>query len=48
MTKKDYVAIARCISQAQTVRALADALCEVFAADNERFDRRRFMAACGF
>jgi hypothetical protein len=29
------------------VDAVADDLCEVFAADNPRFDRDRFVAACG-
>lgn len=48
MTKKDYVAIAKCIKAAPSVRALAEALCVVFHEDNERFDRARFMAACGY
>jgi hypothetical protein len=54
MTRKDYVAIARALRGSRylvqpnrfqwstTVKAIADTL----AADNPRFDRTRFYAAC--
>lgn len=29
------------------VRRFADTLCETFSRDNPRFDRRRFLDACG-
>lgn len=54
MTRKDYVAVAKIIADNDsgmsiwTVRArIADALAEMFAADNPRFDRERFLKACG-
>lgn len=56
MTKKDYVAIANVVRSTVTepsqevhdpmLYALISGLCEVFAADNERFDRDRFVTAC--
>lgn len=57
MTRKDYVAIAAAIEtayrnapggngQAQ-IYALASAIADHMAADNARFDRERFMRACG-
>jgi len=52
VTKKDYVAIAAVLRQADTaapekiVREIAEKLSEVFAADNPRFDRERFKTAC--
>lgn len=47
MTKKDYIILAKAISEATTtgnniVRALADAL----GRDNPKFDRHRFIVAC--
>lgn len=55
MTKKDYVAIAEVISgwtisgpaEREQSRAIAEKLAVVFKRDNPRFDRARFLAACG-
>lgn len=58
MTKKDYEAIARVIarntriadgdaSRLSAVALIADGIADAMAADNPRFDRRRFVAACG-
>lgn len=56
MTAKDYVAIARVFENTkptndanQTVQWFADteAIANVFAAENTRFDRKRFFRACG-
>ena len=58
MSKKDYVAIAaylkgcrRLISTGpmgdHVVDLIAKQLCDVFAEDNELFDRERFLAAAG-
>lgn len=55
MTRKDYVLIASVIagmpSFAPSLRAQRDscarAFAEKLAADNPRFDRGRFLAACG-
>ncbi len=60
MTRKDYVAIARAISDQRNAyqpnwdpnlfRALNDVsreLANILQADNARFDRARFLAACG-
>jgi hypothetical protein len=56
MTRKDYVAIAAAIKSSQrpatseteqSIAELAKRLCSVFAADNPRFDRYRFLTACG-
>lgn len=62
MTKKDYVAIARVISDGQFINCPTAAeyqinlatrskigrqLADVCASDNPRFDRARFLAACG-
>lgn len=55
MTKKDYIVIARIIadmpSHAPTLRAqkasTAASFADALAADNPRFDRVRFLAACG-
>lgn len=56
MSRKDYVAIAAVIrlyvglADANTLDALRGAargIADVFAADNPRFDRDRFLAACG-
>ena len=58
MTRKDYEAIATRMNKLlwihetynETHEAYHDDLCEalgdVFAADNERFDRKRFLKAC--
>lgn len=58
MTRKDYVAFAQLITEASdaennsqeaeaAVRTLARRIADVFAADNSRFDRARFLKACG-
>lgn len=36
-----------CTIQGQTVHNVANGLARVFSADNPRFDRARFMRACG-
>jgi hypothetical protein len=56
MTRKDYVAIADAlasvmsmsqhVNEQETVRWVAEHLCDVFVADNARFDREKFLAAC--
>jgi hypothetical protein len=58
MTKKDYIAIARAVQvqmhvtedtmRQATIGSVAHQLAETFAGDNPRFDRDRFLAACGF
>lgn len=55
MSRKDYVRSANVIANAQkepsdlvTAREIADGLADVFAADNDKFDRKRFLRACGF
>lgn len=52
MTKKDYVAIAAIIVEHKNDRyrpahTIALALAGYFATDNARFDRARFLRACG-
>jgi hypothetical protein len=58
MSKKDYQRIAQAISLARTVTAydhpgtlcvatLLEKLVAAFAQDNPRFDRARFVEACG-
>lgn len=51
MTKKDYIAVAAVMNSAMIGNAdperVARKLAEVFALDNPRFDRARFLAACG-
>ena len=54
MTKKDYQAIARAFYQtgqetlreSETWQILRRKIADVFAADNPRFNRARFMEAC--
>lgn len=59
MTRKHYVAMAVSITEAieaanddQAVTAalfrIASDFCDMAKADNPRFDRTRFLAACGF
>lgn len=54
MSRKDYVAIADAIANANrgehtvTREEVACRIASVFAADNPRFDRGRFLTACGF
>ena len=53
MTRKDYVMIAKTISNmdecidSQSLRILAEAFAIELKEDNARFDRRRFLTACG-
>mgnify|MGYP001581387785 FL=1 len=57
MTRKDYIVIARAIARACTrpinpdqlsgVVHCADALADELKRDNPRFDRGRFLKACG-
>ena len=56
MTRKDYVAIAAALNAvndpadgnwAAAVSAVAEAIADTMAADNPRFDRKRFLDACG-
>jgi hypothetical protein len=49
MRKKDYELIAEVIAhyRAGTINSLEEALAEVFAADNPKFDKQKFLAACG-
>lgn len=56
MTRKDYVAIAAAIHNAPwsdsmtaeaTITAIAENIAEVMSRDNPRFDRERFLKACG-
>ena len=53
MTRKDYIAIANAICEAShtapsaAIDTLAHKLADVCANDNPRFDRQRFLAACG-
>ena len=58
MTRRDYLAMAAAINEDRArfdedgacrfgVESAAKALAEVLAANNPRFDRERFLAACG-
>lgn len=59
MSRKDYEAIARCVAGAaygyddrdhpsvETCCEIAASLATVMAQDNPRFDRERFLKACG-
>ena len=58
MTRKDYVAIAGCFKRASdshqqdkdglaALAHVADAIAYQMAQDNPRFDRARFLKACG-
>ena len=57
MTRKDYVAIAALIKHQREsaerddiqlgVEYIADSLAHFFKTDNPRFDRERFLKACG-
>ena len=52
MSKKDYIKIAEAVKQSHEIAAysrlslLTDKLCEIFKADNPKFDGARFRAAC--
>lgn len=50
MTRKDFNAIADAlkeISDEKERRRVAELICTVCRRQNERFDKERFMAACG-
>lgn len=55
MTKKDYIAIARVLKSAEFAESTANMtrdyiareMATMLARDNSRFDRDRFLAACG-
>jgi len=55
MSRKHFVAVARVLasqlatdaSRYPAVKSIAEGLAEVFAAENPRFDRTRFLRACG-
>jgi hypothetical protein len=47
MTRKHYQAIAEAIRQGTEPVTLVELLMDIFEADNPRFDRARFMDACG-
>lgn len=50
MSRKDFNALARAISQITNMvdrGRVADLIADTCAASNPRFDRRRFLAACG-
>ena len=50
MTRKHFVALAKAVAtlaDAAERKSLAEALATVCASQNERFDRDKFMAACG-
>lgn len=57
MTKKDFEAIAQLIRptadpdnpvEVEVIRNLAERMAAMFARENPRFDRNKFMQACGF
>lgn len=52
MSRKDYVAVAAAVAATggdyATREELACRLAAVFAGENSRFDRGRFLVACGF
>lgn len=50
MTKKDYIIIAKAIEQskAKGLGYLVALLPEMLLLDNPRFDKNRFIKACGF
>lgn len=47
MTRKDYILIAAALKAAQTIPQAARNLADQLAQDNLRFDRTRFLEACG-
>lgn len=49
MTRKDFELIARLIlAHGNNAKALAEGFAIAAQMDNPRFDRERFLAACGF
>lgn len=47
MTRKHYEAIAKAIRESTEPIALVELLMDIFEHDNPRFDRQRFLEACG-
>ncbi len=59
MTRKDYIAFAKIIrahrerwldedcGECPPILAIADDMADLFSNDNPRFDRQRFLQACG-
>ena len=52
MTKKHFIraaeiVAARCVYSSDEARVIAEAFMLLFSESNSRFDRRRFLAACG-
>ena len=53
MSRKDYIATAGILNARRTLHPgvallIARDLADMFSRDNPRFDRGRFLAACGF
>lgn len=48
MSRRDYIAIAAALKDSDASRVTCRAIADVCAADNQRFDERRFLVACGF
>lgn len=48
MTKKDFIALAACLRNADTVEDAAANIAQMLGADNPRFDRKAFMTAAGW
>lgn len=46
MSRKHYEAIATILRQSYAPRDVVKAFADAFAADNPRFDKARFIAAC--
>lgn len=48
MTRKDYEKVAKAIAKGQDIVDLTYDLIRIFEEENPRFDRVRFLEACGF
>ena len=56
MTKKDYIKLAKLISEAEdginphilSKRRIVAGLCDILQDDNPRFDEQRFKTACNY
>ena len=49
-TQRHYIAIAECVKDTEKIcdqHEIAYALSDLFARDNPRFDREKFLVACG-
>jgi len=47
MTRKHYEKIAKAISKGTDIVVLVEMLMDIFEDDNPRFDREKFLIACG-